>query len=399
MFAFLVCSSRGADQAGVSESRVPGAVIDHSPAASGLYIGSPSLALCTNGNYLASHDFFGPKSREFEEATSAVFRSTNRGETWVKVATIRGAFWSSLFIHQGAAYLMGTDKHHGRIVIRRSVDGGATWTEPRDSNSGLLTKSGEYHTAPMPVIEHEGRLWRTFEDASGGTKWGERYKAGMLSIPTGADLLQSTNWVFSEFLPSDRGWNGGDMGAWLEGNAVLARDGQLLNILRVDTKSLPELAAVTRVSADGKHIEFDPATGFVNFPGGAKKFTIRFDPKSERYWTISTPATNLPAKTKPASVRNTLSLSSSKDLKTWTIHKVLLFHPDVLRHGFQYVDWLFEGEDIIAACRTAFDDGQGGAHNNHDANYLTFHRVKEFRSYESQDSELKHSGEAGAARN
>ena len=31
-------------------------------------------------------------------------------------------------------------------------------------------------------------------------------------------------------------------------------------------------------------------------------------------------------------------------------------HPDVKNHGFQYVDWLFEGDDLIAACRTAFDD-------------------------------------------
>src|SRR5512138_3152415 len=42
--------------------RVPGVVIDHRPASSGLYIGSPSLVVLTNGDYLASHDLFGPKS-------------------------------------------------------------------------------------------------------------------------------------------------------------------------------------------------------------------------------------------------------------------------------------------------------------------------------------------------
>ena len=44
------------------------------------------------------------------------------------------------------------------------------------------------------------------------------------------------------------------------------------------------------------------------------------------------------------------------------------------------MDWLFDGDDIIAACRTAYDDGLGGAHNNHDANYLTFHRIANFRT-------------------
>ena len=56
-----------------------------------------------------------------------------------------------------------------------------------------------------------------------------------------------------------------------------------------------------------------------------------------------------------------------------------MYHPDIRAHGFQYVDWLFDGEDIVAACRTAFHDGQGGARNNHDANFLTFHRFTGFR--------------------
>jgi len=51
----------------------------------------------------------------------------------------------------------------------------------------------------------------------------------------------------------------------------------------------------------------------------------------------------------------------------------------VKNHGFQYPDWRFDGEDMVAVCRTAYEDGLGGAHNNHDANFLTFHRVPRFR--------------------
>ena len=40
----------------------PGVVIDYSPAKSRQYIGSPSLAVLPNGEYVASHDFFGPGS-------------------------------------------------------------------------------------------------------------------------------------------------------------------------------------------------------------------------------------------------------------------------------------------------------------------------------------------------
>ncbi|GAB1359463.1 hypothetical protein MASR1M31_12470 [Porphyromonadaceae bacterium] len=48
-------------------------------------------------------------------------------------------------------------------------------------------------------------------------------------------------------------------------------------------------------------------------------------------------------------------------------------------HGFQYVEWLIDGEDLVYLVRTAYDDEFGGARNNHDANYLIFHRLEKFR--------------------
>ncbi|MNF07207.1 hypothetical protein D3C80_2073400 [compost metagenome] len=56
-----------------------------------------------------------------------------------------------------------------------------------------------------------------------------------------------------------------------------------------------------------------------------------------------------------------------------------LSHEDPLRHAFQYIDWLFDGNDIVFVSRTAFDDAEGGAKAAHDANYLTFHRIEKFR--------------------
>jgi hypothetical protein len=366
--------------------RVPGVVIDHSPASSGIYIGSPSLAVLTNGDYVASHDEFGPKSAEHSRAVSHIFLSLDRGANWKKILTIDGAFWSTLFTHRGALYLLGPDKHYGNVLIRRSSDGGTTWTSPTNSATGLLRGDGQYHCAPVPVIEHAGRLWRAMEWRNPPIAWGINYCAGMLSIPVDADLLNATNWTCSNFLPSDRAWNNGDMGAWLEGNAVVSPTGELVNVLRVQTRSPDEKAAIVRVSTDGKTASFDPATGFVKFPGGAKKFTIRFDPQTKRYWTLASVVLDRNRADNPGSIRNTLALTSSSDLLNWEVRCILLHHPDVAKHGFQYVDWLFDGEDIIAACRTAFDDGQGGAHNHHDANFLTFHRFANFRRLTMTDS-------------
>jgi hypothetical protein len=89
---------------------------------------------------------------------------------------------------------------------------------------------------------------------------------------------------------------------------------------------------------------------------------------------------------RPAFVRNTLAIATSPDLRKWTLGKVLLHHPDIKKHAFQYVDWVFEGDDIIADCRTAYEDGLGGAHRYHDANYLTFHRFPNFRELTGKNS-------------
>lgn len=362
-------------------------MIHHSPASSGLYIGSPSLCVLPDGSYLASHDLFGPASKEHELARGRLYRSTDKGASWSHVRDFNGFFWQGLFVHRGAAYLLGTDKHHGRVVIRRSSDGGYTWTEPGTPTDGVLAE-GQWHTAPMPVIEHEGRIWRAIEDAEGGDKWGERYRARMMSAPVNADLLDAKSWTFSNPLPRDPSWLDGDFRAWLEGNAVAGPDGGMLDILRVDNSKVPEKAALVKISKDGSTASFDPTHDFIDFPGGAKKFTIRKDPQGEGYWSLASIIPERhedPSLGRPSSVRNSLALLHSKDLRTWETRCLLLYHPDVSKHGFQYVDWQFDGEDLIAACRTAWDDGDGGAHNNHDANFLTFHRWAKFRGLSRKD--------------
>jgi hypothetical protein len=338
-----------------------------------------------DGSYVASHDEFGPKSKEFTAAVTDLFESRDRGQSWRRIATVNGAFWSTLFVHDGALYLLGTDKHHGNVVIRRSMDGGRSWTSPTNSSTGLLRSAGNYHCGPMPVLEHDGRLWRAFEWRNPPEAWGINYRAGVLSVSHDADLLSSANWTGSDFLPSDRTWNGGDMGAWLEGNAVVDPDGQVMDVLRVQTQSPNEKAALVRISANG-NTSFDPATGFVDFPGGAKKFTIRFDRQSKLYWSLASIVDDRHRAENPGTIRNCLALTCSPDLRHWAVRCVLLYHSDVRQHGFQYVDWLFDDADIIAACRTAYDDSDGGAHNQHDANYLTFHRFRNFRQLSPADS-------------
>lgn len=359
---------------------VPGSVVTHSAAESGLYIGSPSLCVLPNGDYLVSHDFFGPESNEHSSPNVMILKSSDSGVTWESVTTLENGFWHGLFMHNDIPYIMGTDKHHGNIVIRKSLDGGQSWTSPVDASSGLITSNGQYHTSTMPVIEHNGRLWRAFEDAMGGDEWGLRYRAGMLSIPVEADLLDASNWTISNFLPGDPEWIDGSFNGWLEGNAVITPDGDMVNVIRIDSHLLPEKAAILQLSENGKEISFDLESGLIDFPGGSKKFTIRYDEESKTYYSLaSIIADDFVDSAHPMKIRNTLALISSEDLMSWRVDKVLIHHEDRANHGFQYVDWAFEGNDIISVCRTSFEDGLGGAHSNHDANFVTFNRWHDFR--------------------
>lgn len=390
----ILCSLIAAGQEQKNTTgKVPGVVIDYSPASSRQYIGSPSIAVLPNGEYVASHDFFGPGSTY---SKMSVFGSTDKGRTWQKRADLEGQWWSTLFVHKGTLYLMGTTKEYGFTVIRRSTDGGRTWTEPMDENTGLLFGDGSYHCSPQPVVIHRGRIWRAMEDAMNGTKWGERFNAFMMSAPVGADLLKASSWTASNRLARNPEWLDGKFNAWLEGNAVVTPEGRIVNILRVDIKQDDnEKAAIVRISDDGKQASFDPQRDFIDFPGGSKKFTIRWDAKSKAYWALANYIPLQHRRKEPSRTRNTLALIRSTDLRSWEVRSVLLYHPDTAKHGFQYSDWLFEGNDLIAVVRTAFDDAADGAHNQHDANYLTFHRIRNFRRLAMTDNSDKNTSVIG----
>ena len=351
------------------DSRVPGVVLTHSPAETGVYIGSPSIVVLEDGTCLASHDFFGPGT-DFDRG--AIYRSEDRGKSWTHLTDMIGQWWSTLFLHRGDLYTIGTTREYGYAVIRRSSDGGKTWTEPTDRSTGILSNSDRYHCAPVPVVEHDGRLWRGYELAYGKRP---HWPVTVCSAPVDADLLSAGSWTWAG--PYHHFWSAGQ---WIEGNIVITPDGSLVDILRANVGSgaidqaVPrEHAALLHISKDGLSLSHDRNRDLLDFPGGGVKFTVRFDEVSGRYWSLGSKQTNPPAK------RNTLVMTSSPDLYDWTIESTLLHHDDPEKHAFQYVDWLIEGDDLLVLSRTAYEDGLGGAHRQHDANYLTFHRVSDFR--------------------
>ena len=353
----------------VTCGEVPGVVVDYLHkddlvwADYGQYFGSPSIAKLDDGALVTSHDLFGLGSMD----RTRVFRSEDRGLTWRHVAELDRAFWGKLFVHRGVLYLLSSSTQYGDLMLHCSRDAGHTWDQ-------VVLSPGRYHKAPMPVIEHGGRLWTCVEQQTGG--WPAGFRAVCCSVPSDADLLDPNAWTISEPLAYDPSWlpEGWtipvDHQGFLEGNAVVAPDGHLVDILRYNVGPYDGKAVVLDIAPDGKSLSFNRV---IDFDGGMTKFTIRREPGTGVYWSLANRITRPGA----AGQRSVLTLVRSKDLDHWEPVR------DILRDdrefavrytGFQYVDWLFDGRDIIVASRTAFN----GAHNFHDANHLTFHRVGDY---------------------
>ena len=366
-------------------SSVPGVIIHHSPAATNKYCGCPSVVVMPDGDYVASHSHFGPDATNRD---SFVYRSSDKGATWKRVAALHGQIWSKLFVHQGRLHIIGTDQCDrvgdrlgGALVIRVSEDGGKTWTEPTGPDSGLLTEEAGYHTAPVPLAVHAGRIWKACEFAPEDDR--RTWQTFVLSAPTDADLLKRSSWTFSGRIESWPSWQ------WIEGNAIVAPEGDVVILSRANDMDDPrywdpqrcrhvggeETAALMHVNSNGLTLSHDASRDRIRFPGGGTKFTVRFDSETATYCALVNPQSYVDL------WRNKLALSVSRDLRHWKVVKELLLHPDPSAHGFQYVDWDVDGEDLVFLSRTAYDDDCGGARSAHDANYTTFHRIEQFRKY------------------
>ncbi len=364
--------------------------VKYQPERTKTYLGSPSIVRLPDSTLLATHDYFGsgsPRTSEGEEGLTSVYRSEDDGGTWQNVTHIMNIMWGGLFVHNGKVFLLGTSQQYGSIVIHCSEDGGYTWSRPADDRSGLLFQGGSYHDppnyhcAPMPVFSHRGRLYRAFEDCD-PLQWGRGFQASVISVDEGADLLAAKSWRMSNKLPFDPSWVPESWGqlenpGWLEGNVVETPDGELCNILRFNSKPLVGKAALVKIHDEGRHISFDPVGGFLDFPGGMTKFTIRYDPDSGLYLTL----VNVAESGWPDQ-RNVLALYQSEDLQQWHHIKTLmeddtgLSHDDSVRlTGFQYVDWQFDGDNLIYLVRAAYR----GAIRYHDSNRILYRILKNFR--------------------
>lgn len=349
--------------------QVPGVVVVHSPKSSGKYRGTPSLVKLPNGHILASNDVFGTG---IANATD-IFISTDNGLSWNYVSTVTGAVWSGLFYHQNKLFLLGADVSQGaNLVIRGSTDEGQTWSAP------TVIVPGACHGSSTPVLFANNRIYKAYEfhDTDLNGKWMSGNKSYIVSASQTADLLMPSSWIKSDALQKPA-WLDGT--GWLESNAVIGPDGKIKGISRLASME-GIYAGYYSLSSD---VQIEPGSGKkIQFWGGSSKFNIRYDANTQKYWSLVNyaPAEFKEGNRSAGGIRNVLALTSSADLEVWDIKSIVLANNDVENVGFQYVDWIFDGNDILFASRTAYDDGLGGADNYHNANFMTFHKISNYAS-------------------
>jgi len=275
--------------------------------------------------------------------------------------------------------MLAMSTEYGDLLIGKSEDGGTTFGMPEVLFRGSCSfmENGP-HKAPMPVISHAGRLW-TAIDFGAWSKGG--HASCLLSVDENADLLDASNWSLTKPLRYDSTWEGtvkGESRGLLEGSAVVSPNGDIFDFLGYRTGGcVPDKnrAVILKGSAEepGKRLSFYKT---VDFYGNRSKFSVLYDDVSGMYFSVVNRIKEADA-AGPESKRNIASLSASPDLEQWRVLCDLLDYSneDPEQVAFQYVDFLFDGEDLLFLSRTAFNR----AASFHDNNYITFHRVINFR--------------------
>ena len=359
-----------------------------------IFLGSPSLLrVGSSGRLLATADRFGAGNKG-QPLNVSLYVSQDNGSSWAFQTWVLGMYWSNLFqLEPGSSevFLLGTQSPDvgAPIRISKSSDGGLTW--PPSEAAVLFTGTpGPYNTSgfqtgPTPsLLASDGRVYRAMELFPAPHRWGRDYQACIISADRADDLLDPASWTISAPLAFDTEWlpqawrsvptNPG----YLEGNAVEGPNGEIFNILRLNSLPAPgNFAVVLQYNQSRNELDF---RAVINLPGGHTKFVIRRDPVTKLYITLSNNNTD-PAYTDQ---RNILTMCYSTDLFNWTIVGILLSddtglsQADSVRYtGFHYVDWQVDGDDLLFLARTAYR----GAVSYHNSNRITFKRIVGFRSY------------------
>ncbi len=366
----------------------------------GKFVGAPSICTLNGVIYNTAQGSFGTK----------LYASSDGGETWRLVATMGMISHATIFAYNNELYMLGlvattADDSIGICKSRSITEEKVSFSAPSSIHCEFIDKSG--HCGATPVLFANGRVYKAFEDsniwAADENEYGPK-KAFVVSCDLNDNLANGANWVVSNYITITSEWTMEQIGTTstahhgtpaLEGNMVQAPDGTIYDILRLNCEPATGYAVCLELSADGKTLSYPEENKVINFPGGDDLFYIYYDETTGYYLSL---VNNNTAKYWPMQ-RNILSLSASKDLINWEIVDTILIDREMLnfdvsmaQHGFQYVTWCFDGDDILFTVREQSGDvDYSNGEYFHNCYTITFYRLSDYKSllkYEPTDTNV-----------
>jgi hypothetical protein len=368
-------------------------VVFHNPNPE-FYVEGPGLAKLDDGTLLAVVPIV-PRNEWSEErrATQSVthiLRSSDGGKSWQPASQL--PYYSAVpWTHEGKLYLFankgGTKVRNDDLLLLRSTDGGKSWSEP------VTLFNGHFWNCHTGMVLRKDRLYWATDDLALGNKRGPRVIAGDLS----ADVMDPKAWRLSDPVPfpgvPDALTNPKFKeltSQYLEPNVIDVR-GQLRVLMTVKPKrqSTSGLCAMLDLEdKDGKlHLKF---TQFHPMQGGQLKFCVIWDEVSQMFWATA----NIVVDSQGAfpwwaegeklgnvryasgvggNDRRFLMLMYGLDGLNW-FQAGCVAQAAKVSQSFMYARPVIDGDDLAIIARTSIK-----APNQHDADYATFHRVKDFR--------------------
>ncbi len=330
------------------------------------------------------------EARRATQSRTHIVRSNDGGKTWRPVAEL--PYYSAVpWLHQGRLHLFankgGTKFRNDDLLLLRSDDGGTTWSAP------VTLFEGHFWNCHTGIVIRDDRIYAATDDLSLGSKRGPLIFVGDLS----ADVMSPRAWRRSTAVPFP-GIPAAVMppqfkdlpSQYLEPN-VIEVQGKLrvLATVKPERQTAAGLSAVFDVADDGLKLELKFAQ-YNSMPGGQLKFCVIRDEVSKMLWATA----NLVADSQGqfdwwregvkrgnfwghggagGNDRRFLMLLYSIDGLNW-FQAGCVAQAGKISQSFMYARPVIDGNDLAIISRTSVN-----APNQHDSDYATFHRVRDFR--------------------
>ncbi len=326
-----------------------------------------------------------------------ILHSRNEGETWHHAGRL--PYYSAVpWVHDGDLFLFGhtegVEMRNDDLHLLRSRDAGKNWSEP------VTIARGHFWNCQTGMVRHGGKLYWAVDDLSPGKSLrGPR----VIACDLQQDPMQPDAWRLSNCVPFP-GLPDALLNPWITGDYPKARmlepnvietGGRLRVLMAVKPplQATTGLGAVFDLNEKGGELNLS-FTQYHPIPGGHLKFCVIKDEQTGLFWLAGNLAVDGqnqfrfsdPGERKRdgrpyhqsgagcgGNDRRFLMLYYGLDGLNW-FPAGCVARAGRMSQSFNYPALMIHNEDMMIIARSSIN-----AHSRHDADYATFHRVRNFR--------------------